>query len=224
MATDFRKDDTWRVLRIMSEFCEGYEEMHDVERGVAFFGSARMKRSAPQYRQAMRTAEIFGRAGYSVITGGGPGIMEAANRGARKVGALSVGLNIILPFEQQSNGHIDRLINFRYFFVRKVMFLKYANGAVIFPGGFGTLDETMELITLVQTEKMDRLPIVLFGKKFWSGLLKWLKGTLLHEKTISPEDLDLFIVTDSPEEALEHVRTQNAQHEDESYLHIGEKR
>lgn len=224
MATDFKNDDTWRVLRIMSEFCEGYEEMHDVERGVAFFGSARTKPSDPVYKQAVRTTELFGKAGFDIITGGGPGIMEAANRGARKAKALSIGLNIVLPFEQEANNYIDRLIDFRYFFVRKVMFLKYAKGAVIFPGGFGTLDETMELITLVQTEKMGRLPIVLMGKKFWGGLIRWLRGTLLKEETISPGDLDLYLVTDSPEKALEHIKTEYEKSEQDSFLHIGEKR
>ncbi len=214
MPTDFKNDDTWRVLRIMSEFCEGYEEMHDVQRGVTFFGSARTKASEAEYKLAVHTAEIFGQAGYDIITGGGPGVMEAANRGARNVGALSIGLNIVLPFEQAPNPYIDRLIDFRYFFVRKVMLLKYAKGAVIFPGGFGTLDETMELITLVQTQKMGPIPIVLIGVQFWGGLIRWLRGTMLKAKTISPEDLDLFLVTDSPEAALKHVQRQNAKRDE----------
>lgn len=224
MTTDFKNDDTWRVLRIMSEFCEGYEMMHDIGPAVAFFGSARTKPPEQNYKQAVRAAKAFGKAGFALITGGGPGIMEAANRGARAAGVTSVGLNITLPFEQKANPYIDRLVNFRYFFVRKVIFLKYAQGAVVFPGGFGTLDETMELITLVQTKKMDAIPIVLFGKKYWGGLLRWLRRTVLAEGMISAEDLDLFLVTDSVEKAVAHVRRRREEHKGESYLLLGERR
>jgi hypothetical protein len=222
MATDFKNDDTWRVLRIMSEFCEGFEMMHDIGPAITIFGSARTKPSAPEYKLAVRTAEAFGKLGYNIITGGGPGIMEAANKGARKAGVISVGLNINLPFEQKANPYIDREINFRYFFVRKVIFLKYATGSVIFPGGFGTLDEMAELITLVQTRKMNKLPIVLFGRKYWNGLNAWLRKTVLAEGMISPEDLDLFKVTDSIEETVSFIHHRFELEKKTSFLLMGE--
>ena len=200
-APDFLHSDPWRVFRIMGEFVEGFDTLANVGRAVTIFGSARVKPDDPQYRDAETTARLLGDAGFSVITGGGPGIMEAANRGARAGGAKSIGCNIELPFEQGVNAYVDVAINFRYFFVRKTMFVKYADGFVIFPGGFGTLDELFEALTLVQTRKISRFPIVLYGSAFWKGLLDWVQDTLLARGMISPEDLNLLIVTDSVDEA-----------------------
>jgi uncharacterized protein (TIGR00730 family) len=197
----FTHTDPWRVLRIQGEFVHGINALADVGAAVAVFGSARFKEDHPMYDAARRMGKALADAGFAVITGGGPGLMEAANRGAHEAGGLSIGCNIELPFEQSENRYTDLSINFRYFFVRKTMFVKYANGFVIFPGGFGTLDELFESLTLVQTRKINRFPIVLFGSKYWSGLLDWIEKTQLAEGTISPEDLNLLIVTDSVEEA-----------------------
>ena len=177
----------------------------DVTRAVAFFGSARTPPTSPYYAAARKTAMLLARADYAIITGGGPGIMEAANRGARDGKGRSIGCNIELPFEQQSNPYIDTLVNFRYFFVRKTMFIKYSHAFVIFPGGFGTLDETLEALTLIQTGKISHFPVVLFGKSYWSGLVTWLRETVLAAGNIAPFDLELIQVTDSPEEAAAAV-------------------
>jgi uncharacterized protein (TIGR00730 family) len=197
----FTHTDPWRVLRIQGEFVHGINALSEVGAAVAVFGSARFGQDHPMYEAARSMGKALADAGFAVITGGGPGLMEAANRGAHEAGGLSIGCNIELPFEQSQNRYTSLSINFRYFFVRKTMFVKYANGFVIFPGGFGTLDELFEALTLVQTRKIKRFPIVLFGSAYWKGLLDWIEGTQLAEKTISREDLNLLIVTDSIEEA-----------------------
>ena len=196
----FTHTDPWRVLRIQSEFVNGINALSEIGAGVAVFGSARLGEDSPYYQDARRLGHLLVKAGFAIITGGGPGLMEAANRGAHEAGGFSVGCNIELPFEQDLNPYLNLSINFRYFFVRKTMFVKYSNGFVIFPGGFGTLDELFEALTLVQTRKISRFPIVLYGTSYWKGLLDWIKGTQLEAGTISPEDLNLLILTDSLEE------------------------
>ena len=198
---DFTHSEAWRVLRIQSEFVYGINALAEVGAGVAIFGSARLPESSPYYADARELGRKLVDSGFAVITGGGPGIMEAANRGAFEAGGTSIGCNIELPFEQHENRYLTLSINFRYFFVRKTMFVKYSNGFVIFPGGFGTLDEVFESLTLVQTRKINRFPIVLYGKSYWQGLLDWIKGTQLAAGVISPEDMNLLIVTDSIDEA-----------------------
>jgi len=200
--------EAWRVFRIMGEFVEGFETLARLGPAVSIFGSARVSEGDPSWESCRDTARLLGEAGFGIITGGGPGIMEAANRGAREAGAPSVGCNIELPFEQSSNAWLDVDIRFRYFFVRKTMFLKYAQGFVIFPGGFGTMDELFEALTLIQTGKVHNFPVVLFGTDYWAGLMEWLKGTMLERGKISPEDLAHFIVTDDPEEVRRHVIAQ----------------
>jgi len=202
--------NAWRVFRIMGEFVEGFESLASVGPAISIFGSARVLPSEPIYEACRETSRILGQAGYALLTGGGPGIMEAANRGAQDVGALSIGCNIELPFEQGMNPYIDIGMDFRYFFVRKTMFVKYAQGFVIFPGGYGTLDELFEALTLIQTGKVHDFPVVLFGTEFWKGLLDWIKGTLLAQGRISPEDLDLVYVTDDPTAVLEYIRSHSS--------------
>ncbi len=197
--------DAWRVFRIMGEFVEGFEEMADLGPSVSIFGSARVTPADRGYQQCVETARLLGEAGFGIITGGGPGMMEAANRGAREAGVPSVGCNIELPFEQETNPFVDLAIDFRYFFVRKTMFVKYAEAFVIFPGGFGTMDELFESLTLIQTGKVRNFPVVLFGLEYWSGMLEWIRDTMAVEGKIAPEDLDLIFVTDSPEAAVAHV-------------------
>jgi len=197
----FLHTDPWRVLRIQSEFVYGINALAEIGAAVAVFGSARLQPGTPFYDSAVEMGRKLVEAGFGVITGGGPGIMEAANRGAYEAGGLSVGCNIELPFEQAENPYLNLSVNFRYFFVRKTMFVKYSNGFIIFPGGFGTLDELFESLTLVQTRKINRFPIVLYGSAYWKGLLDWIKGTQLTEGVISPEDLNLLILTDSVDEA-----------------------
>jgi uncharacterized protein (TIGR00730 family) len=197
--------DSWRVFRILGEFVEGFEEMTGHGPCVSFFGSARVGPQDPQYQLCVETARLMGEAGFGIITGGGPGMMEAANRGAREAGVASIGCNIELPFEQGTNKFVDRAIDFRYFFVRKTMFVKYAHAFVIFPGGFGTMDELFESLTLIQTRKVKNFPVVLFGSEYWAGMLDWIRGTVLAEGKISEDDLDLVCVTDSPETATAHV-------------------
>ncbi len=201
----FTETDPWRVLRIQGEFVEGFEALAGLGPAVTIFGSARTPESDPFYQAAVETARLLAMEGLAIITGGGPGIMEAGNKGARLGGAVSVGLNIELPFEQHHNPYLDIPIDFRYFFARKVMFLKYAQAFVIFPGGFGTLDEMFEALTLVQTGKVSNFPIILFGSTYWSGLLTWLKETMLAEGKISPADLDLLVIADTPESARDAV-------------------
>jgi uncharacterized protein (TIGR00730 family) len=199
---DFTASDPWRVFRIMGEFVEGFDILARVGPAVTVFGSARVGEDHPQYAQARETARLLGEAGFDVITGGGPGIMEAANRGARDAGARSIGCNIELPFEQGSNPYVDVAINFRYFFVRKTMFVKYAEAFVIFPGGFGTLDELFEALTLIQTGKVRDFPVVLVGTEYWRGMFDWVRDSLLAEGKVSPEDMDLMVLTDDPHEAV----------------------
>lgn len=197
--------DAWRVFRIMGEFVEGFDELATLGPAVSFFGSARATPEDPMYQRCVETARLMGEAGFAVITGGGPGMMEAANRGARSAAATSVGCTIELPFEQRQNPFVDLSIDFRYFFVRKTMFVKYAEAFVIFPGGFGTMDELFESLTLIQTGKIRNFPVVLVGTEYWSGLLAWLRQRMAGEGKIAPDDLDLICLTDSPEEAVSHV-------------------
>jgi uncharacterized protein (TIGR00730 family) len=204
-ARDFTRTDTWRVLRIMGEFIEGFDNFSSIEKGVSIFGSARTSPDDPQYAAAQETARLLALAGYSVITGAGPGIMEAANKGAKLGNGRSIGCNIELPFEQGANPYVDTLVNFRYFFVRKTMFIKYSSAFIIFPGGFGTLDEAFEALTLIQTGKIYQFPVILFGRHYWAGLIRWLQSRVLVEKKISPGDLDLMFLTDDPAEAANLV-------------------
>ncbi len=210
-ADEFTHTDTWRVFRIMGEFVEGFDDLATIQRGVSIFGSARTPPSDPYYAAAQETAALLVRAGFSVITGGGPGIMEAANRGAFEAGGVSVGCNIELPFEQKPNDYQTRTLVFKYFFVRKTMFVKYSNAFIIFPGGFGTLDELFEALTLIQTRKIKHFPVVLFGTDYWAGMIKWIKEMMLESKYVSEKDLKLLRCTDSPSEAVEIVvRSQDS--------------
>jgi len=201
----FHDEDTWRVFRIISEFVEGFEDLKEINNGVSIFGSSRTDPHAKNYKCAYKTAELLAKSGYAVITGGGPGIMEAANRGAFDAGGISIGLNIDLPTEQKPNPYANKIINFRYFFVRKVMFAKYSKAFLAFPGGFGTLDEFFEHLTLVQTKKIIPIPIILVNKDYWSGLINWMKNKVLKCKNISNCDIDIFYITDTPEEAVEYI-------------------
>jgi len=203
---DWLHTDPWRVMRITSEFVEGFGLLAEMPRAVSVFGSARTPRDHPHYATGIELGAALVGAGYAVITGGGPGAMEAANRGASEAGGMSVGLGIELPFEQELNEWVDVGISFRYFFVRKTMFVKYAQAFVILPGGFGTLDELFEALTLVQTRKVTRFPVILLGTDYWSGLVGWIRDTMLAEGTISPGDLDLVTVTDDVAEALAVIR------------------
>jgi uncharacterized protein (TIGR00730 family) len=201
----FTHTDPWRVFRIMGEFVEGFDELATLSRGIAIFGSARTKPDDPDYHAAQETGALLAAKGFAVITGGGPGIMEAANRGAFEAGGLSIGCNIELPFEQKANAYQTLSLTFKYFFVRKMMFVKYSLAFVIFPGGFGTLDELFEALTLIQTKKIRNFPIVLFGKNYWSGMLDWIRAVVLPGGKISEHDLDIFHITDSPAEVVEIV-------------------
>ena len=193
--------DPWRVLRILSEFVEGFDALNEVGPAVTVFGSARATPDDPYYAAGRKLGAALAKRGFAVITGGGPGIMEAVNRGCQEAGGLSVGCNIELPDEQELNAYVDLGVEFRYFFVRKNMFVKYARGFVIFPGGLGTLDELFESLTLAQTGKIEHFPIVLFGTEYWTGLLDWMRKVVLGRKAISPQDMDLMTLTDDPEEA-----------------------
>lgn len=201
------QDDIWRVFRVMAEFVEGFSLMSKQKNLVSVFGSARIKPGHPYYQMAVDVSKELVKQGFNVLTGGGPGLMEAANKGAQEQKGASVGVGIELPHEQYANKYIDkgRLYNFRHFFVRKVMFVKYAQGFVVMPGGFGTLDEFFEAITLVQTQKTEPFPIVLMGKEYWKGLVEWIKTVMIKEKMISQEDLNLFHVTDDPAEAAKII-------------------
>ncbi|PYP77122.1 MAG: TIGR00730 family Rossman fold protein [Gemmatimonadetes bacterium] len=202
---DFTRTDPWRVMRIMGEFIEGFDDLASIEKGVSVFGSARTPPDDPQYTAALETARLLAQAGFSIITGAGPGIMEAANKGARLGGGRSIGCNIELPFEQGANPYVDTLVNFRYFFVRKTMFIKYSSAFIIFPGGFGTFDELFEALTLIQTGKIYQFPVILFGRHYWAGLIRWLQSRVLVERKISPGDMDLMLLTDDPAEAAHAV-------------------
>ncbi len=199
---------SWQIFKIMSEFVEGFDKLSEIGPCVSIFGSARTKEKNPYYKQGVDIAYKLSKEGYGIISGGGPGIMEAANKGAKKANGKSVGLCIDLPMEQHSNEYIDpdKLFDFRYFFVRKVMFMKYAQGFVVLPGGYGTLDELFEALTLIQTEKIHKFPIVLIGEAYWRGLMDWIDETmLLREQNISPEDMDLVLITDDLDEAVDHI-------------------
>jgi uncharacterized protein (TIGR00730 family) len=204
-ADEFTRSDTWRVLRIMGEFIEGFDKLAGAGKAVTVFGSARTPPDDPQYAAAEKIGALLAKHGFAVITGSGPGIMEAANKGAKLAGGRSIGCNIELPFEQGSNPYVDFVVNFRYFFVRKTMFIKYSSAFIIFPGGFGTLDELFEAVTLIQTGKISQFPVILVGTHYWAGLLRWLRSRVAQEKKISPGDLDLLIVTDDPVAAVNAV-------------------
>jgi len=197
----FTHTDPWRVLRIMGEFVEGFDTLSDIGSAVAIFGSARTPPDHPMYERAVETARLLARDGFTIITGGGPGIMEAANRGAQEGNGLSVGCNIELPFEQGTNAYVERSIHFRYFFVRKTMFVKYSTAFIVFPGGFGTMDELFEAMTLIQTGKVRNFPVVLFGRSYWGGLVDWLRERVAGEGKVDAKDLELFHVTDHAAEA-----------------------
>ncbi len=199
-------NETWRIFRIMSEFIDGFEVLSQVGDAVSVFGSARAKRNSENYKLAEEIAFLLAKEGYAIITGGGPGIMEAANKGAKKAKGLSIGLNIRLPEEQKPNSYTDILIEFRYFFARKVMFVKYAKAFVVLPGGFGTLDEFIEAITLIQTKRIRSFPVVLVKHKFWKPIVRWMEKTLVPEGMIDREDMEIFTVVDTPEEVVEVIR------------------
>ena len=202
----FTKTDSWRVLRIMGEFVEGFDTLSDVYSAVTIFGSARTAPGDAYYAKAIETARLLAKEGFPIITGGGPGIMEAANRGCQEGNGLSIGCNIELPFEQALNAYVERAINFRYFFVRKTMFVKYSTAFIVFPGGYGTLDELFEALTLIQTGKVRNFPVVLFGAAYWAGLVGWMRERVAGEGKIATTDLDLFRVTDVPSEVVEIIR------------------
>ncbi|RJP26484.1 MAG: TIGR00730 family Rossman fold protein [Candidatus Omnitrophota bacterium] len=202
-------DDIWRVFRIMSEFTESFEELAKMPQAVSVFGSARTPASHPRYQKARELGQRIAREGLATVTGGGPGIMEAANRGAFEAKGVSVGLNIELPLEQTPNPYITTGLNFRYFFIRKVMLVKYSIAFVIFPGGFGTLDELFESLTLIQTRRIKSFPVILFDTEYWKELIEWIKSRLIEEKNISPEDLNLFHITDSIDETIEWIKNSD---------------
>jgi uncharacterized protein (TIGR00730 family) len=203
---DFLDSDPWRSLRILAEFVEGFDALAEVGPAVTVFGSARMGPNHGYYRRARELGRMLAEAGYAVITGGGPGIMEAANRGCQEGGGLSIGCNIELPHEQGLNAYVDLGIEFRYFFARKVMFVKYADAFVIFPGGYGTLDELFEALTLILTDKVQDFPVVLVGTEYWGGMIDWIRASLLKESAINPEDVDLLRLTDDPNEAVRIIK------------------
>jgi len=199
---NFTKEDPWRIFRIMSEFVDGFEELSEVREAVSIFGSSRAPRTGRFYALAEKTASLLAKNGYAVITGAGSGIMEAANKGAKEAKGESIGLNILIPIVQRPNRYVTRLIDFKYFFCRKVMFLKYSKAFVVFPGGFGTLDELFEAITLVQTKRVDPMPVILVNRGYWKGLMDWIHSALLTHDTIEKVDLKIFSLVDTPEEVL----------------------
>jgi hypothetical protein len=202
---DFTKEDTWRIFRIMAEFVEGFETLSQVGRAISFFGSSRLKPKDKYYKIATQTAYLLSKEGYAIITGGGPGLMEAANKGAKKAGGKSIGLNIQIPQEQKPNRYVDLLLEFHYFFCRKVMFLKYGKAFVILPGGYGTLDELFESLNLIQTHRVERFPVVLLGSEYWKGLIDWVKSKVLKKGCISPSDLNIFTIVDTPKEVVSAI-------------------
>jgi uncharacterized protein (TIGR00730 family) len=205
MQFDFTVTDPWRVFRIMSEFVEGFDTLSHIPPAVAVFGSARVKPEDPAYTAAVETARLLAKAGFGIITGGGPGIMEAANKGAQEGGNISIGCNIELPFEQRPNPYLDISLDFRYFFVRKTMFVKYSEAFVIFPGGFGTMDELFEALTLIQTKKVNHFPVILYDSKYWGGLISWIHDCMLASEKIFPEDARLLRLSDDPQEICKIV-------------------
>jgi len=201
----FSIEEPWRLFRILAEFVDGFDSMADVPPGVTFFGSSRAKEGDKAYEDARTIARGLGRLGCSIITGGGPGVMEGANRGAQEGGGLSIGLNIDIPTEQEPNRFIDKLIQFRYFFIRKVIFVKYSMAFVILPGGYGTMDELFEALTLIQTRKIAPFPVFLVGREYWQGLVAWLERTMLAQKNILPDDIKILRIVDSNEEVIEEI-------------------
>ncbi len=218
---DMRSKDTWVVFKIMGEFVEGFETLRPVWPSVSIFGSARAPRRSRYYKETVKIASMLSHAGFSIITGGGPGIMEAANKGADLAGGRSIGLNIKLPFEQSTNEFVHTAVGFNYFFARKVMFVKYACGFVGIPGGFGTLDEIFEALTLIQTRKIHDFPVVLYGTEYWKGLLQWLNEGPLKERMISRKDLQLFTITDDKDELVEIIQRHYVRRQRSSRQHLG---
>jgi uncharacterized protein (TIGR00730 family) len=206
LGADFVSEDSWRIFRIMSEFVDGFEVLSQVGKAVSIFGSSRTKSNNRYYKLAEEIAYLLAKEGYAIITGSGSGIMEAANKGASRAKGHSIGLNIQIPEEQKPNQYVDTLLDFRYFFVRKVIFVKYAKAFVIMPGGYGTLDEFTEAVNLIQTQRIAKFPVVLFGTEYWSGLLTWLRERVLKEGNISPKDLAIFTVTDNPKEVVKIIK------------------
>ena len=204
--TDLDMEDPWRVFRIMAEFVDGFDVLSKIGKAVTMFGSARLKKTHPMYKAAERTAYLLAKENYAIMTGGGPGIMEAGNKGAKAAGGKSIGLNIDLPFEQVPNKYATTLLGFHYFFCRKVMFLKYATAFVIFPGGYGTLDEFTEAITLIQTKRMEQFPVILFGSQYWKGFIDWLHSMVLKHDCIEDTDLNIFQIVDKPEEVVAVIK------------------
>jgi len=203
---DLTLGESWRLFKIMGEFVDGVDTLHDLGPAVSIFGSARIKPNDPVYKKTEKIAKLFVKNGFSVITGGGGGVMEAANKGASEAGGTSVGLNILLPFEQEPNPFANVKLDFKYFFIRKVMFVKYASAYIILPGGFGTLDELFEAVTLIQTRRIKPFPLILVGSEYWAGLIDWIKDKLLGEKRVSSEDLDILQIMDDPEEIVKAVQ------------------
>ncbi|MBF0581079.1 TIGR00730 family Rossman fold protein [Corynebacterium sp. ED61] len=214
-SVDWLHTDPWRVMRIQSEFVDGFGALAKIPKAITVFGSARVRPDHPYYETGLELGKLIAEAGYATITGGGPGLMEAPNRGASEAGGLSIGLGIELPMEQGLNHWVDLGLNFRYFFVRKTMFLKYSQAYICLPGGFGTLDEMFEALVMVQTEKIQRFPIILIGTEFWSGLVDWIRARLVDEKMINADDPDLFFVTDDPKEAVDFCVQAHAQRMDD---------
>lgn len=206
VVSDFADNETWRIFRIMAEFVEAFEELSQVQPAVTVFGSARTPQDHEHYKMGLEVGRVIASEGFSVITGGGPGIMEAVNKGAKEGGGRSIGLNIQLPFEQEANDYLDLHLDFRYFFCRKMMFLKYSCGVIVLPGGFGTMDELFESLTLIQTSKYPRFPMVLMGKDYWQGLIEWLEKSMLADGNISPEDMHTFTLTDDPDKARQVIK------------------
>jgi uncharacterized protein (TIGR00730 family) len=205
LRNDFTDEETWRIFRIMSEFVEGFEVLSEVGSAVSIFGSSRTKPGTKYYKLGEEIAYLLAKEGYAIITGSGPGLMEAANRGAKRAKGKSIGLNIQLPLQQKPNKYVDLLLDFRYFFVRKVMFVKYAKAFVILPGGYGTLDEFTEAINLIQTERIPQFPVILFNSDYWKGMLDWIKASVLKHGCISKEDLKIFTVVDEPKEVVQVI-------------------
>lgn len=203
---DFTSEETWRIFRIMGEFVDGFEVLSKVGKAVSIFGSARLPATNKYYKLAEEASFLLAKAGYAIITGGGPGIMEAGNKGAMRAGGHSIGLNIQIPTEQRPNRYIDTLLDFRYFFVRKVMFVKYAKAFIIFPGGYGTLDELFESLNLIQTQRIENFPVILVGSDYWRGLIAWLKSMVLEKYCISASDLNLFKIVDKPQEVVDIIK------------------
>jgi len=206
LIDDIKLGESWRLFRIMGEFVDGVEALHDVGPAISFFGSARVSPDEPIYQKAENLARRFAKLNFAIITGGGGGIMEAANKGAQEAGGVSVGLNILLPHEQKPNAYTNITQEFKYFFIRKLMFVKYAMAYIIFPGGFGTLDELFEAITLIQTHRIKPFPVILVGTAYWTGLIEWIKANLLKEKMISPDDIDIIQVMDDPEAIVKAIQ------------------